>query len=150
MSTVIVINKNKEAYSRKFDGDVYAFPPGEAVTIPEMAAAYLFGYGGTDADRQRIIVRNGWQKNGTPGDEDGPEAAMKRLKNFTFKRGPEPEPAKKPEKQMLPQHKAAREPTGINAISPDAKDDGKTILPRSTVRLPGSSGPMVPSAAPAP
>lgn len=146
MSNVVVINRNKELWGRKFDGKLYSFPPGEAVTIPELAARYLFGYGGEDEDRARIVVRNGWQKNGIPGHDDGPEAAMKRLKSFIFKRGPEDEAPKKPEKKMLPQH---REMTGINAISPDAKDDGKTILPRSAVRIPGAGANLIPPAAPA-
>jgi hypothetical protein len=40
--------------------------------------------------------------------------------------------------------------TGINAVNPKAKDDGKTILPRSMVRLPGSSAPLAERLAPAP
>lgn len=145
MSTVVVINKNKEPYTGRYDGENYTFPPGDAVTVPEETAAFLFGYGQDDARRQRIIIRNGWQKNGIPGDDDGPEAAKKRLANFVFKRGPEPEPAPMKEKQLLPQHRAM---TGINAVSPEAKDDGKTILPRSAVRLPGGKA-LVPPAAPA-
>ena len=149
MSTVVVTNKNEEAYSRKFDGDLYSFPPGEAVTIPESAAAYLFGYSLTDDDRKKIVVRNGWQKNGMPGDPAGPEAAMKRLHNFTFRKGPEPKATEKPAKKVLPEQQG-RVMTGINAVNPKAKDDGKTILPRSMVRLPGSSAPLAESLAPAP
>lgn len=147
MGTVTVTNKNEDEYQRKFDGELYKFPSKEPVTIPEVAAAYLFGYGQDEEARKKIVIRNGWQKNGMPGDPSGPEAAMKRLKNFIFKKGPEPEAQKKPEKQVAPSQRA---PTGINAISPHARDDGKTILPRGPVGLPGASGPLVPSAAPAP
>lgn len=145
MPSVIVINRNKEPWAGRFDGKPYAFPPGEAVTVPEEAAGFLFGYGRDDDARAKILIRNGWQKNGIPGHIDGPESAQKRLKNFVFKRGPEdPAPPVK-EKKVLPQH---RELTGINAVSPDAKDDGKTILPRAPVRLPGGAN-LIPPAAPA-
>lgn len=140
MGTVTVTNKNEDEYQRKFDGELYKFPSGEPVTIPEAAAAYLFAYGQDDEARKKIVVRNGWQKNGMPSHPEGPEAAMKRLKKFIFKKGPEPEAAKKPEKQIAPSQRA---PTGINAISPTARDDGRTILPRGPVGLPGSSAPLV-------
>lgn len=145
MTNVVVTNKNAEAYARKFDGDLYKFPPNEAVVVPEVAAAYLFGYGGTDADRQRIVIRNGWQKNGIVGDPQGPEAAMDRLKNFVFKKDSTPEAKqKKPEKSVAPAQ--GRQMTGINAVSPNAKDNGRTILP-SGVRLPGQVAPMAPPVA---
>lgn len=142
---VIVTNRNVEVYARRFDGELYTFPPNEPVTIPESAAAYLFAYGMTDADRQRIVIRNGWQKNGMPGDALGPDGAMKRLKNFVFKKGPEPKAHEKPAKKVLPGQQA-RVPTGINAISEHAKDDGRTILPRDVVRIPGQPGPLAPPA----
>ncbi len=144
MSEVIVTNKNEQPYSRKYDGTLFKFAPGEPVTIPEDAAAYLFGYGQTDEDRARIVIRNGWQKNGIPDDPEGPEAAMGRLKNFIFRKGPEPKAAEKPEKKIAPSQKLERVPTGINAVSPEARDDGRTILPRSPVRIPGKVGPLAP------
>lgn len=175
---VSVTNKNKEPYGRKFDGKLYEFPVGEAVVIPVVAAQYLFAYGQTDAERDKILVRNGWQKNGMPGlAEGGPAAAKKRLSNFIFKKAPENAPPEKPAKIVTEGVKQAlarkaadkaaeqdpegddlpppelgaqpqRVPGGIAAISPHAKDDGKTILPRasSTLHLPGSRVPLAPPA----
>lgn len=140
--SVIVTNKNDEEYARKYDGDSYVFPPDEPVTIPEIAAAYLFAYGLTDDDRTRICIRNGWQRNGMPGDEFGPTAAMKRLKNFVFRKGPESKAPEKPIKKVAP----PMGQTGINAVSAHAKDDGRKILPRDTIRIPGSTGPLAPPA----
>ncbi len=143
MGTVIVTNRNEEPYERRYDGEMYAFPPGEAVTIPDLAAVYLFGYGGTEADRRRIVIRNGWQLNGVKGNPHGPDAAMKKLSNFVFKKGPDAKGREKPEKKTV---SSGREMTGINAVSPRVKDDGKTIVPH-TVRLPGGTGPLAPPAA---
>lgn len=146
MGTVVVVNKNGEEYAKQFDGELYRFPPNEPVTIPEVAAMFFFAYGQGDKERERILISNGWQKNGIPGDPSGPDEAMKKLKKFIFKKGPEQKAAEPPEKLIAP---SQREPTGINAISPHARNDGRTILPRGPVGLPGSSGPLVPSAAPA-
>lgn len=141
MPNVIVTNKNDDAYCRKFDGKLYEFEPGKAVTIPEAAAAYLFAYGKTDADRQRIVVRNGWQKNGIQTDPWGPKAAMKRLQNFVFNAAPEEPAAKKPEKKIAPSQ--LKQPGGINAMSELADANGlrKPDAPRAsggTLHLPGN------------
>lgn len=156
MGTVVVTNKNEEAYARKWDGELFSFPPGDPVTIPEAAAMYLFGYGGTDAVRAQILVRNGWQRNGVDTDPFGPVFAMKKLRNFIFKKGPEDAPKAKPEKKLAPMHQQGkREPGGINAFSPNAKDDGKTIVMRDipklgesskTLKLPRKDGPLAPPA----
>lgn len=159
---VSVTNKNEEAYSRKFDGKLYEFPSGVAVVIPDVAAQYLFAYGQGDAERQKILIRNGWQQNGQPGmAEGGPMQAAKRLANFVFKKAPEDAPKAKPEKvvtegvKQAVAAKGARVPGGIAAISPHARDDGKTILPRGaaaagmptgTIHLPGSKAPLAPPA----
>jgi hypothetical protein len=159
---VSVTNKNDEDYARKFDGKLYEFPVGKAVVIPDVAAQYLFAYGQDDAARQKILVRNGWQKNGAPGlAEGGPIAAMKRLQNFVFKAAPDDEPRAKPSKvvtegvkQAVAAGKQARVPGGIGAISAHAKDDGRTILPRpaasgatgGTIHLPGKAAPLAPPA----
>lgn len=158
---VSVTNKNDEPYSRKFDGKLYEFPVGQAVVIPVIAAQYLFAYGMEDADRQKILVRNGWQRNGLPGmAEGGPQQAMKRLQNFVFKAADSDAPAAKPAKVVTEgvkravEAKLARVPGGIGAISAHAKDDGKTILPRppaagatgaNTLRLPGKAAPLAPA-----
>lgn len=134
---VVVTNKNPESYARKFDGTLYTFPPDEAVTVPVAAARFLFAFGGTDADRARIIVRNGWQKTSVPGDAFGPEAAQQRLKNFIFRNGPKAETIVREKKRL---------PTGVNAVSEKtvANNDGRKILP-STVRLPGSPQRLAPA-----
>lgn len=159
---VSVTNKNAESYARKFDGKLYTFPPGEAVVIPVEAAQYLFAYNQGDAERQKIMIRNGWQRNGQPGVGEGtPAWAQKKLGNFIFKKAPDEAPPAKPEKVVTEGVKAAvaagkaRVPGGIAAISPHAKDDGKTILPRAagmptggvnTLHLPGSKVPLAPPA----
>lgn len=145
---VIVTNKNAEAYSWRWNGTEYNFETGKAVTIPVLAAAFLFGYGKTDEDRARILIRNGWQKNGMPNDPLGPKAAMEKLGNFVFKEAPAEEGRKKKEAIVLPPPKMARVPTGINAISPTAVDNGRTILPKdpaSTLHLPGKAPRQAPA-----
>jgi hypothetical protein len=157
---VSVTNKNSEPYSRKFDGKLYEFPVGQAVVIPVVAAQYLFAYGMEDGDRAKILVRNGWQRNGLPGlAEGGYEQAKKRLGNFVFKSA-EPDAAPEKPKKVVTAGveaaaaKLARVPGGIGAISAHAKDDGKTILPRAaatgatggnTLRLPGKAAPLAPA-----
>jgi len=147
MPSVVITNKTDEDYTARFDGTVYAFPVDKPVTIPEAAAAFIFAYGMDDAARQRILIRNNWLRNGMPGDPFGPEAAMKRLQGFVFKKGPEDAKKAPPEKLIAPSQ--MREMTGINAVSPGAieraQTDGKTIVPR-TLRLPGAPGPMLPPA----
>lgn len=146
---LIVTNKGAEAYSGRFDGKEYEFPVDAPVTVPETVAAFLFGYGRNDAYRHTILVRNGWERNGMPNDPFGPVQAMKRLQSFVFKAAPESKKADAP-----PQVSLKREMTGVNAISPNAKDDGKTILPRSnTLHVPsfadskGKRAPLAPPAA---
>lgn len=149
MANVTVINKNGEAWSRRFDGTFYEFKPDVPVTLPEDAAAYLFAYGKTDAERQRIVVRNGWQKNGFPGDPSGPDMAMKRLQNFIFKAAPEDAPPPKKEKKVASGTVAAkapeRAPTGVGAMSDLADAGGNRVgTPRETIHLPGKRAPLAP------
>lgn len=152
MPNVIVTNKNAEGYTRSFNGVSFTFPPGEPVTIPEAAAQYLFAYGKQQADRNKILVRNGWQRNGLKGDPFGPDAALKRLQSFVFKAAPDDEPRKKPEKKLAPataEMKAKREMTGINAVSPALQSTGGMVHHTSkTLHLPhkGASAPMLQTA----
>ena len=54
MPNVTVTNKNKEAYSRRFDGELYEFQPNVPVTITEDTAAYLFASPMLDASNSAI------------------------------------------------------------------------------------------------
>ena len=148
MPNVVVTNKNDEAYSRKFSGEPYEFKPGVPVTITDVAAAYLFGYGRDEAVRRKILVRNGWQQNGIDGDPFGPVHAMKRLQNFVFKAAPDDPVRPKPEKKLAPATKAAREAGGINAMSPGVDAGGNKITVRETLHLPGKTGPNSPARQP--
>lgn len=151
MKNVVVTNKNTEAYSRKFDGKLYSFPTDEPVIVPEGAAGYLFGYGLGEADRARILIRNGWQKNGVSGDPFGPDTAMKRLQNFVFKSAPDDAPRLKPEKKIAPgtaEIKKNREMTGVNAVSPDLIATGGMVHNKggpATIHLPnkGAKAPLL-------
>lgn len=158
MPNVAVTNKNDEPYARKFDGKLYEFPCGKEVTIPDYVAAYLFAYGKTDADRQKIVVRNGWQQNGNPGDPYGPEFAMKRLQKFIFKSAPDDAAVPKKAKVVVPgtlaAPKAARAPGGINAMSDLVDESGNRkrdvgAVSRETIHLPGSKAALAPHLPPA-
>lgn len=85
MKNVSVVNHNDEAWTGRHNGVAYAFEPGKAVTIPEFAAMFLFGYGMGDEQRHRALIRNGWLKTSDPKDEHGPVAADKFMKKFRFK-----------------------------------------------------------------
>lgn len=140
MGTLIVRNKNGSAWARKWDGQLYEFRPNDDVTIPDEAAVYLFGYGKPNEEKRRILVRNGWQKNSDAESPLGPVKALERLNNFIFRKGPEPKEPEKPAKKVLPGT------TGVNAIRPDAKDNGRTILPRGPVKMPGGVADRLPPA----
>lgn len=158
MANVSVTNRNDEPYARRFDGKLYEFAPGEAVVIPTEAARYIFGYGGTDADRSRILVRNGWQKNGIPDDDCGPNAALKRLQNFVFKAAADDPLPAKPKKKIAPSQErelAAKEPErkpgGIGAMSALVDEHGNRTdgKKRETIHLPGSKAALAPRLPPA-
>lgn len=136
---VTVTNNAKEAYERKFDGKLYVFPPKEPVTISAQAAAFLFAYGLDESAKQRLLIRNGWLKNGLKSDPHGPVAAADRLKAFAFKRAPNP-------KRAVPEKKILRTLTGVNAIV-EKNDVGRGAMPpRDVLRIPGSTGPLAPPA----
>lgn len=145
MGNVAVTNGNKEVYSRQFDGKLYTFKPDVPEIVSEDAAAYLFAYGKTDADRKKILIRNGWQKNGLPGDDFGPEKAMKRLQAFVFKAAPDDEKPAKPSKKLAPATvemlKEKRTPTGVNAVTPGLEATGGMVHNKggNTLHLPGKS-----------
>lgn len=151
MGNVAVTNGNKEAYSRPFDGKVYTFKPDVPEIVSEDAAAYLFAYGKSDADRKKILIRNGWQKNGLAGDEFGPDKAMKRLQAFVFKAAPDDEKPAKPSKKLAPatvemlKEKEKRVPTGVNALTPGLEATGGMVHNKgnSTLHLPGKATPRL-------
>lgn len=139
--TMIVTNRNREAHSGRFNGTLYTFPPNEPVKIPEAAAIHLFAYGKSDADRQRVLVRNGWQRSGKPGDVYGPEAAMKRLMLFVFQVIEDPPPVPKEKKVVkVPE----RKPTGVRAMSSLVGENGQRATAPSPIAFPGSSTPIAP------
>ncbi len=84
MENVVVTNRNEFEFVGKFDGKEYRFPTDEPVTISVLVAGFLFGFGKSDADRQRAIIRQGWQKNNVPGADNGPEHGVMILNKFMF------------------------------------------------------------------
>ncbi len=144
---VIVTNKNAEPFKGKFDGTSYEFAPGEPVTIPALAARFLFGFGGGDADVARVLVRNGWQKNGSPADPMGPVAAMKRLQGFSFASAPDDPAPEKPKAKVLKPKVITKtqEPEVKAEVAPPL---GLPMKSRGQqISLPGRSAPLAPSAA---
>lgn len=123
MDNVTVVNKGAEDFTGRFDGKEYPFPVGTPVVVPELVAAFLFGYGKTDADIARALVRNGWHRTSEAGSEFGPEGAKKRLRSFVFKgAAPDPERPKPQPLKLNPQIKSAAQ-----------------------INIPGRSAPLAPS-----
>lgn len=82
MNEIFVTNNNSFIHTDSFDGVGYAFPPGEKVLLPIVAARLFFGFG--SADKTEALVRQGWA-NPVPGrDED---EGVRKLANFTFTQG---------------------------------------------------------------
>lgn len=125
MSKVIVTNRNVAGFTARFDGQEHVFPTGEAVAIEVRAAAFLFGFGLPEANRDRIMVRNGWLRTSDPTDPHGPEAALRYLRGFVFTKAPE-EPVLKPRAIMLPTPKPPAPPT---AAAPAARAPVKPQAP---------------------
>ena len=122
-----VPSRNAEAFSRRFDGELFSFPPGERVSVPEDAAAYIFAYGQNDAARARVLIRNGWQRNGAL---DLP-AALERLHKFVFNQAPPAAAPAKPQKKVLASMKAKA------AIDAEIVDVGNPITPNPGEGSPG-------------
>ncbi len=141
--SIVVTNKGELPHKGRFNGKDYEFPVGDPVSIPESAAMHIFAYGKGDADRARLLIKNGWQKNGTPGDPAGPEAARARLNSFVFQVVSEEDVAKatKP-KQVAP----VRKPSGVNAMSSLVSENGQRKPIGGPMQLPGSSAPIAPAA----
>jgi hypothetical protein len=98
---VSVTNQGEEVYIGRFNGREYEFPVGEPVLVPQIVAQFLFAYGMTDADRVRVLVRNGWHTTSDVEDPFGPVAAKERLESFVFKKAPDAPARKKPEPKVL-------------------------------------------------
>lgn len=155
---VVVTNTGEQTFARRFDGASYEFPPGQAVTISEDAARHIFGFGGSDEDRQRILIRNGWQRTSGAGDPLGPEAAKKRLAAFKFGMAPSAPPPPKPKKSVAPAQQRAAEETDkaadawvaaeVAALSAGVPRESSEPPARSFlgVRFPGKKGPLAPPA----
>ncbi len=141
---MIVVTNRGKLFEGRFDGKAYEFPTGEGVPIPLAAASYIFAYGKADEDRKRLLIKYGWQKNGTKGDPFGPEAAMKRLGEFQFREEADDAPAPKEKRKI------ERAMTGVNAMSKMVGQDGqrRPRVPDSpAVMIPGSTAPLAPPAA---
>lgn len=133
---VVVTNRNAEAFERRYDGTLYAFPPGERVQIPIQAATYLFGYGGTDVQRAKILVRNGWQRSSMKTAPDGPEAAAAILQNFVFNAAEPVQAPVKREKKVLASMQAKKamatrgaQPAQDADVVEEIEDVGNPITP---------------------
>ena len=63
----------------KFNGEPFVFEPGQTKVISEDAARHIFGFGGTEDDRHRVVTRLGWAMKG-----EDMEAALQRLDQFVF------------------------------------------------------------------
>ena len=60
MALVKVTNRNNTVWIRdKYGGIPYLFPCGESTVIPEDAAAHIFGYGLTDKEKFKKLMRLG-------------------------------------------------------------------------------------------
>ena len=58
--TVKVTNRNNTwKIVDKFAGQVFKFPPGDTVTIPTEAAEHIFGYGLSEPERKKKMMRMG-------------------------------------------------------------------------------------------
>lgn len=151
----VTVTNNGAAWSGRFDGEPYEFPAGESVTIPERAAMFFFAFGMDDGARARVLVRNGWQQNGIPGHELGPESAKKRLMAFSFKTAPDVERVKPAPKVLGPavvtsiDKEAAKKAKAEEGAPLSAEE--QAILQREqgnvTITLPGRKGPPAPAAA---
>ncbi len=143
--SIVVTNKGEHPHRGRFDGKSYEFPVDEPVSIPDAAAAYLFAFGKTDADRAKLLVKNGWQKNGNPGDPYGPEAARARLNSFVFQVVKEEDVVRAARPKATVE---GRQKTGVNAMSSLVDERGNRTAPASggPMQLPGSSAPIAPAA----
>lgn len=142
---IVVTNRNAEEHKGKFNGKVYTFPPNQPVSIPEDAAMHLFAFGKSDADRARILVRNGWQRTGDNESVVGPKAAMERLNKFAFHVIEDAPPIPK-EKRVVkgPTLKPQRQQTGVNAMSSMVDEHGQR-KPHGNINIPGSAAPIAPA-----
>lgn len=82
MNEIFVTNNNDFLHTDSFDGSHYAFPPGEKVLLPVVAARLFFGFG--QADKTEALVRQGWA-NPVPGRD--PDEGVRKLANFVFTQG---------------------------------------------------------------
>lgn len=131
----VAVKNNGPAWSARFNGEEYAFPAGEEIILSEHAAMFFFAFGMGDADRARVLVRNGWWKRTDASDNEASlEAARKRLMQFSFKTLGDVERVKPVPKVLQPatvtSHKAEAE---------------KAEAARA--QLPGRKGPLAPGAA---
>ena len=131
MPNVIVTNKGKEPFSKRFDSVEYVFPVGEEVTIDEEAAIFLFGYARDEAEKLRTLVRNGWLRVSDPASPAGPQAARDRLSSFIFSKAPDLHTPKK----EAPVYDPEKGPTVAQALSTHATTQ---LEPRATNK-PGAS-----------
>lgn len=126
---VTVTNKGEEDFAGRYDGKLYAITAGGSRTMPVHVAGFLFGYGKDDAERSRVLVRNGWQRTSDPADDYGPVEAAKRLKSFVFKSAPDDPEPERPKAVVLTPHVGPA--PAMPAIKP-------------AITLPGSSAPPAP------
>jgi hypothetical protein len=83
---VYVTNRNPFFHEDRYDGQDFAFPPGEKVQIPVEAAVHMFGFG--LIDQTDTLVRLGWATRFNPETkrmEENPEGVGK-LTKFVFTR----------------------------------------------------------------
>lgn len=78
------VNKNNFHHEDSFDGQLYAFPPGQKVMVPLEAAQHMFGVG--QADLTAIMHRKGWAFKYNPDTKSFEEdkEGVSKLKNFVF------------------------------------------------------------------
>jgi len=86
IDTIFVTNKNDFFHSDAFDGQEFAFPPGEKVAVPVDAAVHMLGFG--IPDKTDTLVRLGWASrfdNDMKRMVEDP-AGVRKLANFIFTR----------------------------------------------------------------
>jgi|SRR5208337_1261289 len=84
MASIFVTNKNDFTHIDRYDGEEYAFPPGERVLIPMDAAIHMFGH--NMVDKSEILVRLGWASIYDPSTKNWAEnpEGVKKLARFVF------------------------------------------------------------------
>ena len=117
-----VKNNNDFNFAGRYNGIDYHFPRGKVIAIPDEAAKHIFGIG--SADKNDILVRNGWllQSNQI-------EAAMEKLNGFAFNVANE----------ISPGDEVTDTPEIEQGSAPLQLETSEEVVADDTTELPGSN-----------